>query len=125
MAIVLTAILSGCGRNEFRVARTEGVVECNGQPVSGGVVFFSPIADSDQTTLAGKPASGDVDTDGSFTLSTYHDGDGAIVGRHKVTYSPPVSDDPQAPRFACAGAAPIEVEIEPGDNSVTIELSGK
>jgi hypothetical protein len=124
LALVSIIGLSGCGRNEFRVARTAGVIECNGKPVSGGVVFFSPVASSDKS-LTGKPASGDVDADGSFVLTTYHDDDGAIVGRHKVTYSPPVSDDPQAPRCECAGAAPVEVEVEPGENDITVELSAK
>jgi hypothetical protein len=48
----------------------------DGQPVKGGFVRF--ISD------AGRPATGDINAEGKFSLSTFEDNDGCILGEHKV-----------------------------------------
>ena len=92
-----------------------------GQPVNGGTVFFSPAGQAGET-ITGKPATGNVGPDGTFTLTTYTDGDGAVVGKHTVSYAAVESDNPSAPKPPCAGAAPVELEINPGDNDLKVEL---
>jgi hypothetical protein len=47
-------------------------------PVGNVTITFTP---SD-----GRPASGTVDADGRFTLSTFAMRDGAVIGRHRVTF---------------------------------------
>ena len=58
------------------MAHVRGQVLYRGQPLEFGNVMFQP--------RAGQPASGDIQPDGTFSLSTYKIGDGAVVGRHKV-----------------------------------------
>jgi len=66
-------------------------VTIDDQPLGGGRVVFAPI--SRDGVHAGKVAFGDIQSDGTFTLTTYRPGDGAIVGDHWVTLFPP----PQTP----------------------------
>lgn len=85
IAVVALVCSSGCGGDKFPVRPAKGKVVSNGKPVTVGSVTFTPI---DSTALeAGKPASGTVGSDGTFTLSTFDRFDGAIVGKHRVQYS--------------------------------------
>jgi hypothetical protein len=65
----------GCNRGPEMAAVT-GKVTYNGQPLQFGSVTFQPTR--------GQPARGEIQSDGSFELSTFSLGDGAFVGPHKV-----------------------------------------
>jgi hypothetical protein len=71
-------LLAGCGGNPARLetAPVEGTVTLDGQPVTEGVVIFTPER--------GRAGKGQIQPDGSFTVSTYGSGDGAVVGHHQV-----------------------------------------
>ena len=89
-------VLSGCSGNEqYPTALVSGTVTSNGTPVPEGTIMFSPIAQG-KKTLIGKPATGAI-KDGEFILSTFENGDGAVVGTHAVIVKgkeiPP--DDPR------------------------------
>ncbi len=108
-----------------------GKVTHNGQPVNGGVVQFTP-GPSGGKGPAGKPGSGSVGADGTFKLSTYGDGDGAVVGKHKVDYAPPVvpideathSENSAPAKGPYDGLVPskADAEVKAGDNKIDIEL---
>jgi len=67
----------GCGHSDqLETALASGVVTLDGQPIEEGVVIFTPTH--------GRPARGLVDSHGRFTLSTFGEEDGAIVGSHQV-----------------------------------------
>jgi hypothetical protein len=69
----------GCGSNRLPTAPVEGKVLCDGKPLEfGGVLFQSDL---------GPPALGAIQPDGTFRLSTYRDGDGAVLGTHRVQIS--------------------------------------
>lgn len=112
---------SGCGSSDK--GKVSGTVTAAGQPVSGGSVSFAPVAGSS----AGRVATGAVRSDGSFSLSTDADEDGALIGRHEVVYTPPSvggeSADP-ALKSPYHGLVPREreVEVKGGDNKFAIEL---
>ena len=84
------ATMAGCGSGleEFPVAPATGVVLCGGDPISSGRVQFSPKQPDPDAIEAGKPARGVIGPDGTFTLSTYERGDGAVVGVHSVAVWP-------------------------------------
>ena len=105
------------GGGDFKTADVEGQVIYQGQGVAGAVVVFSPVDDA-SAAMSGKAANGNADEDGRFTLSTYEMGDGAIVGKHRVSVS---TEDPLKP---LPGKVPQDliVEVKPGSNDVTIEL---
>ena len=52
----------------------------DGKPIAGAAVLFSPVA-------GGVPGRATTVADGSFTLSTFGVGDGAMVGLHRVGIS--------------------------------------
>lgn len=77
--------LGGCGDSikTFPCAETSGVVLCEGKPVQGAQVYFSPKM-TGKSAEVGKPAFAFTDESGRFVLSTYGSGDGAVVGPHIV-----------------------------------------
>jgi hypothetical protein len=75
--------LGGCSKSSFDLAPAGGVVTVDGVPFTTGNVMFAPIATGDDSR-AGRPAMGRLQSDGSFVLSTYEEGDGAVVGEHWV-----------------------------------------
>ena len=74
----LAGLLAGCGSGEDLPATTpvKGKVTYQGQPVPKGTVTFQPAN--------GRPATGQIQPDGTFVLSTFGDKDGAIPGKHAV-----------------------------------------
>lgn len=126
--VTCVLMLSGCGNGQKSVTKVSGKVTFDGKPVTGGVITFAPIGSAD----AGKPASGSVKSDGTFTLTTYTDGDGVVPGKHSVTFTPPapeVKERPDGHSVTVPGAfddlRPVqaEVEVKEGNGEVTIELS--
>lgn len=124
---------AGCGGSDDpATAAVSGKVTRNGQPVSGGTVMFSPQASADKKGPPGKPAAGEVGADGTFKLTTYTKEDGAVVGKHQVTYTPPPieidekqhKEDSPPPVSPLAGLIPskTEVEVKAGPNTIDIEL---
>jgi hypothetical protein len=115
-AIVLSSMLfcCGCGQSDFDVAPATVKVVCSGKPVTTGTVMLRPIAEGAEP---GKPAIGRLQEDGTFVLSTYSEEDGAIVGKHRVFYSPPegssneeggIEGEKGAPEAAGASAEQIK-----------------
>ncbi|WP_435008364.1 hypothetical protein P12x_005592 [Tundrisphaera lichenicola] len=80
LALVATLALSGAGcgaKSEFPdTLPVSGKVTYKGQPVTKGTVTFQP----DQ----GQPATGAIQADGTYQLSTFAEKDGALPGHHKV-----------------------------------------
>ncbi|MFM7058888.1 MAG: hypothetical protein ACKO2P_18410 [Planctomycetota bacterium] len=89
--VLFAVLLSGCsgGLKEFPVAEVSGVVLCEGTPVPFAKVQFNPkAAQGSKSAIVGKPGFAFADKDGKFVLSTYGDGDGAVIGKHVVTAVP-------------------------------------
>jgi hypothetical protein len=125
-------MLAGCGDGGVKMAPVEGTVTYNGQAVTGGGVVFAPLESAHGSGQPGKPAEAAVDSDGGFALSTYGTEDGAVIGKHTVSYSPPGPQIPEEglkpgqmpPRSPYDGLVPKnpEVEVRPGSNQIDIEL---
>lgn len=90
--------VGGCGGNRLSTAPVEGKVFYRDEPLKFGSVLFQPES--------GPPATGTVGADGSFELSTYGNGDGAVIGKHRVSIKCFESQDPNAP--------PPDPDREPG-----------
>ena len=80
-AVLPAALLAaGCaGGGTAQPVKVRGVVKLDDKPIEGAMVVFLP-ADS----KSGHNAQGVTRGDGSFQLSTYRDGDGALPGEYKV-----------------------------------------
>ena len=137
VGMLVTVMIAGCGggSDQKPTAKVKGKVTFNGQPVVGGNITFSPVAVGKDP---GKSGSGTIGADGSYTMTTYEQHDGAVVGKHRVTFIPPVTEkEPDAGHSeatAAAAAAVVspfaglvpkteEVEVKAGDNSLEIELT--
>jgi hypothetical protein len=121
--------ITGCGgAHEFKVAPVSGKVDCNGAPLKDGLVVFIPIPKGEvKSKESGRSASGVIQPDGSYQLTTYNSADGAIIGSHNVQVFAPAPIDDDAPltdanRFAC-GNAPLEKTVVDGNNVIDLELS--
>lgn len=76
--IVYTLIVAGCGRSDRpALAPASGIVKLDGIPVEGATVSFLPVE-------GGRPGSGLTDVEGRYTIKTFEDAPGGIVGEHKV-----------------------------------------
>jgi hypothetical protein len=113
LAVGVITVICGCGGGEFETAPVRGTVTCEGTPVTSGTITFTPIAEG-AADKPGKPGMGKIGPDGTFVLTTYRQGDGAIIGMHEVFYSPAVAgeeddddDEGEGPKSA-APAAPAK-----------------
>lgn len=136
--VFAASLLFGCGGGgELDVAPVSGKVLCEGEPVTAGIITFKPIAEGENTT-PGKSAAGVIQSDGTFVLTTYELNDGAIIGKHNVTYTPPTpgeggldeeeegaaaSTPPPKQTHACRLGGNATAEVKDEDNELTIELS--
>ncbi len=119
-ATVLLALLisSGCGGRgpAYRTVPVKGVLTCQGKPIAQVQVLFSPKAEHGREEKApGRAAMARTDENGRFELSTYGLHDGAVIGKHTVTFI--VLDDPRAPvpeesKKNAAPCLPLSLEIE-------------
>jgi hypothetical protein len=82
-AVLSILLLSGCGgSNKKEVAPVIGSVTLDGKPFTQlASVNFVPEG-------SGKMATGILKPDGTFTLKTYVEGDGAVIGKHSVSITP-------------------------------------
>jgi len=143
--LLLVIVLAGCGESEnVEVFPTRGIVKFNGKPMSGGgAISLVPVV-----SQSGKNAGGIINADGTFVLTTYQDGDGAMTGTFRVMINQTTSQEPDyggdsdAPGngamkalqtigpdeiiptiYADPVSSPIEVRIESRElNELTIDL---
>lgn len=75
------ALLSttGCsdGLSDESTLKVQGAISYNGEPVTTGQIVFFPDS-------GGKIAVGQIQKDGTYILTTYKEGDGALPGSHQV-----------------------------------------
>ncbi len=76
--LLMCFLIPGCTpSDQLFVAPIGGTVTYKGKPVPNGTVMFMPAA--------GPAATGELDPEGRFKLTTYSPGDGAILGSHAVS----------------------------------------
>ncbi len=130
VALIAVLGLAGCGGGEDvpETAPVSGVVLYKGQPVDQAEVTFHPQGE-------GHPAVGRTDTEGRFVVTTYDQGDGAVLGTHTVTVQLMPEESlpgmevqtagatPIPQKYADPSASPLTVEVKAGEeNEVTLEL---
>ena len=122
--------VSGCGPGHPQTYPVRGkVVFDDGAPLDEGFIGF------ESTPASGLPinARGAVGSDGTFMLSTFGDGDGAVVGKHRVLVRAQRQkfDDFEGnwefipepvihPRFESYETSGLEFTVAEGDNEFTV-----
>lgn len=126
LAFLAAGLLAGCGGP--KLAPVTGKVMYNGKAVKGGTLIFNPVGAN-----VGKAGTADINADGTYTVTTNTKGDGAVVARHRIAYTPPAQELTEAQRSDPKYIAPppaymnlmpktTEVDITNGPNTVDIEL---
>jgi hypothetical protein len=123
--LLLSVFLTGCGGPH--AASVTGTVVYDGQPLTTGAVVFQPVHD-------GPIAIGDIQSDGSYTLSV-GDAAGVDPGDYRVTVAasePMPEATPENPqplpkslipaRYSNADQSGLTFKVEPGSNRFDIKL---
>jgi hypothetical protein len=117
----------GCSSSS-QEAQVSGRVTLDGSRIGVGTIVFAPVE-------GGKPATGSIESDGSFVVNTSRE-PGLAAGKYKVAVSirempKNVKRSDQPPpgrllipeRYEQADASGLQFEIRPGKNSIDIELT--
>ncbi len=106
LMIAFSAIIVGCGESEnVEVFPARGIVKFDGKPmIGGGAISLVPMV-----SQSGKNAGGIINADGTFVLTTYEDGDGAMTGSFRVIINQSTSQEPENGGDSdAAGKAPVK-----------------
>ncbi len=136
MVAMSVSVAVGCGgggaSDDKATAKVTGKVTHNGSVVSGGEVVFSPVAEAGAKGPPGQAGRGAIKSDGTFVVTTYKDGDGAVIGQHRIMYMPgatPAATHDEQGKPAAEQKAPAKlvpskdtVAVAKGDNTINIEL---
>lgn len=80
LALVLASWLStGCGSSGPELVPIRGEVLYNGAPLTDGNIVYLP-----KESGASRQASGKIQPDGSFVLTTFKNGDGVVPGEYNI-----------------------------------------
>lgn len=128
--IVCLAALPGCEGSSMKTAPVTGRITFNGKPVPQGVVLFVPLS-------PGPTATGEIHTDGTYSLTTFRNGDGAVLGTHKVVVDakedfPPGPISPRSPtpfavvpdKYLSHATTDLTADVQHGENSLDFNLTG-
>ncbi|HXG13311.1 MAG TPA: hypothetical protein VNK04_26375 [Gemmataceae bacterium] len=99
---VLLGVSWGCGSRD-RPVPVRGKVTVDGAPIAGAGVVFHPKDGN------GRPASGETRADGTYHLTTFTEGDGALPGEYRVTI---VWEEPVHPYLAYRDGSPKKKALE-------------
>jgi hypothetical protein len=128
---LLSASLALAGCNSHRTYRVDGTVKFkDGGDVArlkGYTVSCEAISPGPDGKMPS--ATGEIDAEGKFQLSTNATNDGAYPGKHRVALTPPIpfGDAPAAPNVIAAkykdlNTSDLKITVEPKRTAVTLEL---
>jgi hypothetical protein len=130
--------LAGCGGdpNMPKLAKVHGTVKYNGKLLDAGHIVFTPATGKGGET--GQSASGEINSDGTYEMTTFNTGDGAILGQHIVTvvaqkgefpkpdanghvrYEVPKNQVPE--KYATVDKSPLRCTVVEGGTTFDIDL---
>jgi hypothetical protein len=126
-AAATLALACGCGSDRLPTAVVNGKITYKNKPVPNGSILFSPEK--------GPSATGDIKPDGSYTLTTYRAGDGAVLGKHTVTIAAFEDTSNKLPeerpglptaiipaKYESAATSGLSADVKAGENTVNFDL---
>jgi hypothetical protein len=120
--LILALMMAGCGDGLPKRVPVSGKVTIDGKPVTTGSVRFAPAE-------GGRLATGSINPDGTFALTTYTRGDGCVVGAHTVTIHACEDVSETARRwhvpkkYGSEGTSGLSYTIDGPTDSLQIELT--
>jgi len=127
--VFLLFLAVGCqGSNNPKTWPVTGKVTYRGEPVTSGMIMLTPVD-------GGHAATGNLDQDGSFRLTTFQKDDGAVAGSYQVAIQVFPAEGAGLPGAEFAGKAPpiprkyaspassgLTAEIKPRENALDFPL---
>ncbi len=129
-SLAVLGVSAGCSAKPTNLGQVEGIVRLNGKPLTAGKVRFLPES--------GRGAIGTIQPDGTFTLGTFADADGALVGHHQVAIiayepgkvgrpDPAVRGSTLKPlvpeRYLATGTSNLTFDVQAGPNHAEFDLT--
>jgi hypothetical protein len=138
--VIWILLLAGCGGpSRPETVPISGRVTYGGQPVVSGQIVFYP-----EPIGSGRQAIGAIGPDGRYTLTTFDSGDGAVLGRHRVTIKsvrvsagPPSAQEAAEQmrqgrdlgvewlvpkKYSRPNTTPLTAEVKRGKNTIDFDL---
>lgn len=120
-AVALIAC-EGCGQTSsatpLLTVPVKGKVSYKGQPLTRGTILFEPEG-------MGKDGHGEVQPDGTFVLTTYKPGDGAVIGAHRVAVTGGAGKGSTGKipgKYGSLGSSKLTVEVSPDKADYPLDL---
>jgi len=120
------ALIVGCSSVSPHVIETQkpvhpvkGKLTVSGKPAVGAFVLFTPV--NEPADAPDPRPRANVEEDGSFSLSTYGENDGAPVGDYIVTVSwedPDTHDDKLKGRYSDPATSKLRAKVIEGQNEL-------
>jgi hypothetical protein len=107
LSLLLPSVMAGCGPSGPTLIPVRGEVVYNGAPLKQGTVVYLPTEAGDS-----RQASGGIQPDGSFVLTTIKNGDGVAPGKYNIviySYAPQAGAVPTRADMEAAAAAGKEI----------------
>lgn len=127
-AALLAAAACGCGRSDRpETVPLNGKVTYNGKPLTRGTVLLTPDG-------SGYAATGEIQPDGTFKLTSFDKDDGAVPGKYRVAVqvfpeegglpgAESAGGKPPVPaKYMAPSTSGIIVEIKPGEKDLNLQL---
>lgn len=121
-AVLVALAFSGCGGGGGEgphVAKTlpvKGKLSYKGVPLISGSVRFEPED-------IGREAHGEIRPDGTFEMSSFTQGDGAVPGRHLVGITGTVKGGRPVPlKYKSPSASKLVIDVREGVTEYPIDL---
>jgi hypothetical protein len=128
--VAVLTLFAGC-RGGSMESEVSGTVTLDGKKIGPGMIAFAP------TNQKGTPATGSVESDGSYTLKTSRER-GLSAGTYRVAVSirempqnvkrgdrPPPGKLLIPEKYEDQSTSGLEFKVEPGRNTINIELLGR
>ncbi len=123
LTVPLLLASGGCdpsdGIQSAETVPVKGTVTYKGKPLSKGVVTFEPRS-------TGRTATGEISPDGTYEMTTLKKGDGAALGKHRVSVSgtgPTAKTELVPKKYAEATTSKVEVEVTKDKTDYPIDLN--
>ncbi|HVJ86262.1 MAG TPA: hypothetical protein VM452_11500 [Caulifigura sp.] len=125
--VVGLCLVAGCGDGRPQTAPVSGKVIYNGEPLKTGTVMF----------LSNTPnmpyATGEIGPDGVYKMKTFEDGDGAVLGSHRVSISAVEVPNPAVPearsllpsKYSTDATSGLTAEVKEGENVIDFTLEAE
>jgi hypothetical protein len=121
-ALAALLFLAGCGSpGGLDMVPIKGEVAYNGKPLTEGSVVYIPVESS------GRQATGKLQPDGTFQLTTREANDGAVAGEYRIVVhavKAPWEEMPSREEMERRGRKPVEMTFTVPERYTNPETSG-